>query len=277
MKKKKQSFKRNGTAVLGVCGAFVLILGGALTFNSLAETAAAAEMQGEEWVPTAYTVPSVQTVQTTPEGYQKADYKVVDDDLPYYKDKKPGAKDMSKEEAAEIGAQLIWKYFGKELEGATIYMGFDVLNTAVPRNTWGGDVRFGSERNPQVPGYGFLIDAVTGEVLSVSRARILNEKVDLGYDSALGKDPSEYITLAKNLAEEKNLLNGKVVDCRYNSQGYSNNDPDITIDVTGENGEKAIITFSRYDKALKGFAAGALLEDTVVDESMHEEAVLEVE
>lgn len=278
MKKKKQFLKRTGTALLGVTGAFALILGGALTFNSLAETAAAAEMKGEEWIPTAYTIPVIQTVQTIPEGYRKADYMVVDDSLPYYADKKPGAKDMSSEEAAEIGAQFIWKFFGKELEGATIYMGFDVLNHAVPRTCWSGDVRFGSERTPQNPGYSFLIDAVTGELFSIGRSRTLSETVELGSDRALSKDPSEYINLAKTLAEEKNLLNGEVADCRYNSQGYSNNDPAITIDVTGENGESAIITFSRYDKSLQGIAMGVLLEDNVnVEESMQEEASMEAE
>lgn len=40
----------------------------------------------------------------------------------------------------------------------------------------------------------------------------------------------------------------------YNGQGYANNDPTISIDITGENGEIALMSFSRYDKALLGIS-----------------------
>ena len=55
--------------------------------------------------------------------------------------------------------------------------------------------------------------------------------------------------LAKEFAE-KNLVGGAVKECVYNCQGYSSNDPTITIDVYGVSGERASITFSRYDRAV---------------------------
>lgn len=46
-------------------------------------------------------------------------------------------------------------------------------------------------------------------------------------------------------------------ECDYNSQGYSSNDPTITIDVYGVSGERVSITFSRYDRAVLGISLDA--------------------
>ena len=51
--------------------------------------------------------------------------------------------------------------------------------------------------------------------------RTLSVKVDLGLDAALAKDPGEYMKLAKEFAEKKNLVGGAVKECVYNCQGYS--------------------------------------------------------
>ncbi len=41
-----------------------------------------------------------------------------------------------------------------------------------------------------------------------------------------------------------------MTSAEYNGQGYANNDPTITINIKGKNGEVACIKFSRHDKAL---------------------------
>lgn len=84
------------------------------------------------------------------------------------------------------------------------------------------------------------------------RSRTLNEKVSVGFDAALAKNPQEYVALAKKLAEEYNVVHGAVKSVEYNGQGYSDNDPSISVDITGENGEIALMDFSRYDIALLG-------------------------
>ena len=76
-------------------------------------------------------------------------------------------------------------------------------------------------------------------------------------DAALAKEPGEYMKLAKEFAEKKNLVGGAVKECVYNCQGYSSNDPTITIDVYGVSGERASITFSRYDRAVLGISLDA--------------------
>lgn len=41
----------------------------------------------------------------------------------YYKNQTPASKDMSKGDAAEIGAQALWSVYGLNLEGQVIEMG----------------------------------------------------------------------------------------------------------------------------------------------------------
>lgn len=250
--------KNRGSGILAaVTGAFVLVCGCAAMFSGMAEAAAAADMGRMERIPTVYNLPAAAQSQTVPEGYSKASYTAVSDPLEYYKDKKPTEKDLTQEEAAEIGAQLLWRLFDVRLDGTTIYMGYDNGTETFPRAFWSGDVRFGKTRRPEDNCYTFMIDAVTGEGFSAAYGRTLSVKVDLGLDEALAKDPGEYMKLAKEFSEKKNLVGGAVKECVYNSQGYSSNDPTITIDVYGVSGERASITFSRYDRAVLGVSLDA--------------------
>lgn len=215
------------------------------------------DMGRTERIPTVYNLPAAAQSQTAPEGYSKASYTAVSDPLEYYRDKKPAENDLTQEEAAEIGAQLLWRLFEVRLDGATVYMGYDNGTETFPRAFWSGDVRFGTTRRPEDNCYTFMIDAVTGEGFSAAYGRTLSVKVDLGLDAALAKDPGEYMKLAKEFAEKKNLVGGAVKECDYNSQGYSSNDPTITIDVYGVSGERVSITFSRYDRAVLGISLNA--------------------
>lgn len=250
--------KNKGTGILAaVTGAFVLVCGCAAMFSGIAEAAAAADMGRTERIPTVYNLPAAAQGQTVPEGYSKAGYTIVSDPLEYYKDKKPTKNDLTQEEAAEIGAQLLWRLFGVRLDGATIYMGYDSGTENFPRAFWSGDVRFGKTRRPEDDGYSFMIDAVTGEGFNAAYGRTLSVKVDLGPDAALEKNPGEYLKLAKEFAEKKNLVGGAVKECIYNGQGYGSNDPSISIDIYGVSGERASVTFSRYDRAVLGISLNA--------------------
>lgn len=273
MKKKILGFVKT------IMGAFVIIASSALLFNGLTEVYASVELGKKETALDAYTVSEEAKVNNNSEAKEtkedsnvsskaedlSTDYNVVPDPLDYYKDKKPTSKDISMEEAAKIGVKLINEVFGKDLSGATIYMGYDTASSSFPRAYWNGDVRFGDTRTPDDDGFSFTIDSVTKEIYSVCYGRTIDENVSLDFDKSLAENPEEYLTMAKELAKKYNLLSGEIKEAVYNCQGYSGNDPDISIDVMGENNEKASILFSRYDKALKAFTYPAM--NSISDEA----------
>ncbi|WP_310602309.1 hypothetical protein [Anaerosporobacter sp.] len=191
---------------------------------------------------------SQSTQKNAAEGYKKANYTVVDDNLPYYRDKKPTAKDITRDTAAEIGAQAFWEVYNLDLEGKTLEMAYNPAtedNRATWVGTWWIDGKGKSTQN-----YFFSIDAETGELHSVQYSRTLKKKVSTGFDAKLAKNPEAYEALAKSMAEKYNAVHGSVKSAEYANQGVSSNDPTIDIRVTGENGEQAQISFSRYDKTL---------------------------
>lgn len=90
------------------------------------------------------------------------------------------------------------------------------------------------------------------ELFDISYGRQLGVSVPLGMDAALEKDYGQYAELAKKKVTECKLIDGSVNRVEYNCQGYQCNDPTITVDVIGENGEIVNMTFSRYDQAFLG-------------------------
>lgn len=259
MNRNTENKKESGKTILE---AFAVITAVTLLFSALTESVLAKEIKKVEVIPTSYNVTPISTKENSvPDGYTKANYTVVADPLV---NNKPTSKDMTMEEAAEIGAQRLWEIWGVDLDGATIYMSYEPVREDYPRAAWSGDVRFGP-RVPGTDGYYVTIDAVTGEPCSAVKSRTLTENVPLGRDSSLDKNPEEYEKLARELAEKLNFVDGEVASAEYNSQGYAGNDPDITIYVTGVNGGTAALTFSRYDKAFLGliypkeFAMGELM------------------
>ena len=119
-----------------------------------------------------------------------------------------------------------------------------------------------------------MIDAVTGELFNICFGRQLDVSVPLGYDAALEKDYCLYAQLAQKKTEECKLMDSPVDRVEYNCQGYSGNDPTITFDVIGENGEIVNMSFSRYDQKFLG-----LITDTSrkVAESVLDSAIGEME
>lgn len=259
-------------AAIGVC---------AFLFGGVSDAVMAAELGKTAAVPTSYLLKEEISEATStiseemPEGnevqekraatleekadnYVKGTYKVVSD--PLTKDSTPTEKDLTQDAAAETGARMLWELYGLKMNGATIYMSYNAGTETFPRAFWSGDVRLGDTRSPEDTCYTFMIDAVTGERFNASYSRTLDKKVSLDFDQKLMDNPGEYTELAKTMAEKLDIVNGKAASSEYGCQGYSNNDPEITIEVTGTNGKRALLSFSRYDQKFKGIIYDASLK-----------------
>lgn len=164
----------------------------------------------------------------------------------------PTANELTKEEAALIGVKMVEEIYEVNLDDAFVYMSYDASTGHYPRACWSGDIRMtDKKRTPGDTCYSFSIDAVTGEYHLTAYGRVLEVDVPLGADSSL-KESDDFKDLAKSFVEEHQLLNAPVSKVEYNCQGYASNDPDITFYVYAEDGERVNITFSRYDKKVKG-------------------------
>lgn len=255
---------------------FAIIGAGTLLFHSAAEMVLAANNGKVEKVPTSYQVwDSSERVlpQSTQkeEDSEKVNYFVSMDSLNIGT---PTDTDLTMEEAAKAGAQYLHKIFGLDLDGAYVYMSYNSGTETFPRAFWSGDVLFQKEQTPESTRWGYMIDAVTGELFNIGYDRQLDVSVSLDYDAALEKDYSIYAELAKKKVEEYKLLDSSIDRVEYNCQGYSGNDPTIAVDVIGKNGETVNMDFSRYDQTFLG-----LITDTSrkITESAFDNAVGEVE
>lgn len=246
MKFSKHELKSFKNAVLS---AAIVIGVSTLAFQGITHVTAEAEYNKKKMVPTSYTNVENQysvTLQNLDlKGYKRANYTVETMDLEFYKKQTPTNSDITKEEAAEIGAQALWSIFGVNLEGQVIEMGYTPANENYPRSIWTGYINLNNEHI-----YGFTLDSLTGELFSVGKERTLKENVSVDFNIALDQNPEEFKEHAKKIAEELNVVQGPVSSVEYHGQGYSNNDPTIQLEVKGENGMFAFMSFSRYDKAL---------------------------
>ena len=64
---------------------------------------------------------------------------------------------------------------------------------------------------------------------------------------------------------------GAVKTAKYEGQGFANNDPDISFSLTGENGDRAQLRFSRHDKELLAVTFNAGMKDMDVAEQEAED------
>lgn len=241
-----------------------VVIGTSTLFSmGILQAATAAEFNKTNAIPTSYASyveDSPQIVQNSlPQGYKQANYTVGAIELEYYRIQTPTSKDMSKVDAAEIGAQALWRVFDANLEGGVIEMGYQQATDSQLRSSWYADVVMDGKRS-----YYFSVDSVTGELFSIGLGdRKLEANVSVAFDAALDKNPQEFVTLAKELAEKNEVVHGAVQSVEYNGQGYSVNDPTISIDITGENGEIALMSFSRYDRELLGISYSASYKPTL--------------
>lgn len=258
---KQKNMLKLTAATLAIIGA------GTIAFHLASEVTLAANEGKVETVATTYQVPdSSQTAlpadgekERKEESQEKTkekkdegktiNYQLSMDDL---NTGTPADTDLTMEEAAEIGAGYLKEIYGLDLDGAYVYMSYYPGTETFPRPFWSADVLFEKEQKPESTRWDYMVDAVTGELFNISHARQLGVNVPLGMDAALEKDYGQYAELAKKKVAECKLIDGSVNRVEYNCQGYQCNDPTITVDVIGENGEIVNMTFSRYDQAFLG-------------------------
>ena len=202
---------------------FAIMGAGIILFNSATEIALIANNGKVEKVPTSYQISnSLQTVlpkaETKEKGSEKVNYFVSMDSL---NTGTPTNTDLTMEEAAEVGSKYLENIFGLDL-------------------------------TPESTRWNYMIDAVTGELFNIGHDEPLDVSVSLDYDTTLEKDYHLYAELAQKKIEECKLMDSLVDRVEYNCQGYSGNNPTITVDVIGENGEIVNMSFSRYDQMFLG-------------------------
>lgn len=260
---------------------FSVIGAGILIFNSATEVALAADNGRVEKIPTSYQVSnSLKTAlpksETKEEGGKKVNYSVSMDSL---NTGTPTDTDLTMEEAAEVGNHYLKSILGLDLENAYVYMSYNPGTVTFPRAFWTADVLFEKERNPESTRWGYMIDAVTGELFNIGYSRQLDVNVSLNYDAALEKDYHLYAELAQKKTEECKLMNSPVDRVEYNCQGYSGNDPTISMDVIGENGEIINMAFSRYDQTFLGLITDTSrkISESALDSAIGGPEVAEIE
>lgn len=260
---------------------FSVIGAGILIFNSATEVALAADNGRVEKIPTSYQVSnSLKTAlpksETKEEGGKKVNYSVSMDSL---NTGTPTDTDLTMEEAAEVGNHYLKSILGLDLENAYVYMSYNPGTVTFPRAFWTADVLFEKERNPESTRWGYMIDAVTGELFNIGYSRQLDVNVPLNYDAALEKDYHLYAELAQKKTEECKLMDSPVDRVEYNCQGYSGNDPTISMDVIGENGEIINMAFSRYDRTFLGLITDTSrkISESALDSAIGGPEVAEIE
>ncbi len=267
--------KQKNTLMLFAATFSIIGIGTAL-FNGATSAVAAAELENVQTVPTSYQVPA-STVTEIPEDYRKANYHVSMDDL---NTDTPTAADLTMEEAADIGVRYLVEIYGTDFEGANVFMSYNSGTGTFPRAFWSGSVVFSDVQTPETTSWNFFVDSVTGELFTAGHFENLSVEVPLGLDASLEKNYSVYADLARSYAPKCHLISGEITQIIYEGQGYSGNNPDISVRVIGENGEYGIMTFSRYDQKLVGISTGAhnkvsdSARDALLDEAEAEEAAV---
>lgn len=265
--RKNRRFAVIAAGVLAVSGI------GAGIFSMMAESTVQAGVKEAEAIQTSYHVPAedsgpeVPAVQKAEETVTALQYRVVESSL---NTETPTETDLTMEEAAAFGMKYLEDIMGFDKEGANVYMCYNSGTKTFPRAFWDGDVRFGEEVLTDDDTWHFFIDAVTGELFNLSCTETLDVDVPLGYDASLEKNYGVYAEAAKEIAERCNLVGGLVAEVKYGSQGYGSNNPDITMEVYGENGQMAILSFSRYNQRFLGLITDTsrVITDRAMDDLM---------
>lgn len=193
----------------------------------------------------------------------KANYQVSMSSL---KTEEPTSIDLTMEQAAALGIKYLEDIMDFDAEGVNVYMSYSSGTITFPRAFWSGDVRFGKEVKTDDDTWSFFVDAVTGELFMIGCTETLDVDVPLGYDSSLETNYGIYAEAAKELAERCNLVDGPVADVKYSCQGYSSNNPDITVKVEGSSGRWVTMVFSRYNQRFLGLSTDT--SDEITEKAM---------
>lgn len=275
---KKENKNRGTRNYLKVAAATLLVSGiGAGIFGMAASATAKTQLDSVQKIPTSYQVPAVvagpdvPSVSESKETETALQYHVTESKL---NTGTPTATDLTMEEAAALGMKYLQDIMGFDKEGANVYMSYNSGTETFPRAFWDGDVRFGEEVLTDDDTWSFFIDAVTGELFNIGCTETLDVDVPLGYDASLEKNYGVYAELAKEVAERCNLVGGPVKEVKYGTQGYGSNNPDITMEVYGENGQMAILSYSRYNQRFLGLITDTsrVITDRAIEDLMREDA-----
>lgn len=270
--------ENNNRSYLKVAAAALLVSGiGAGVFGMAASASAEKQLDSVEKIPTSYQVPAVfsgpevPSVSAAEKTSATLRYQVAESSL---NTGTPTETDLSMEEAAALGMKYLEDIMGFDKEGANVYMSYNSGTETFPRAFWDGGVRFGEEVKTDDDTWHFFIDAVTGELFMLSCSETLEVDVPLGYDASLENNCGVYAEAAKEIAERCDLVGGPVADVKYGSQGYGSNNPDITMEVYGENGQIALLSFSRYNQRFLGLITDTsrVITDRAMEDLMKEDA-----
>lgn len=293
--RKNRRFGKIAAAVLAVSSISAGI------FGLVAEVSAQAGLNGAEQIPTSYHVPTALPVpeitgtdageedshEATDESRNKADKGAVAGadsntgaavnyhvSMSSLNTGEPTSIDLTMEEAAALGMKYLEDIMGFDREGANVYMCYNSGTETFPRAFWDGDVRFGEEVLTDDDTWHFFIDAVTGELFTIGCTETLDVDVPLGYDASLETNYGVYAELAKEVAKRCNLVGGPVREVKYGTQGCSSNNPDITMEVYGEGGQMAILSYSRYNQRFLGLITDTsrVITDRAMEDLMKEDA-----
>lgn len=234
-----------------VFGSVAAIAAATIVFSGIGQTVKALEMSKTKAVPTSYNIPYTKPFNSNiPKDDVKKDYKTK-----FVGPAQPTVNDMKMEEAAELARKSLWRIFQVDLKGKTLEMTYYPISTTELRPKWNVTI----EINDSLI-YGYTLDAVTGESLSITKsvyhndADITEEPDDLEILKK-SQEYQEYQELAKAAAEKYQFVSGKVTSVKLSGNGYVANtlggkNITITLEVKSDQGEVARLTFSRYNQEL---------------------------
>lgn len=242
-----------------------------LVFGGISQVVKAAELGKTQSVPTSYSVPYTETINSkVPADYVKKDYEVK-----FAGPDKPSVNDMKMEEAAELASQNLWRIFQVDLDGRTLEMTYYPISTTQLRAIWEANVKINDSL-----AYSYSLDAVTGESHAIAKWVYHNADIPEGMDANLLKNNEAYQALAKEAAEKYQVVSGKVTSVEYSSQGFQENkagarNADIAFKVKSDSGETAQLSFSRYNQELLTIEYSSWVEETERREKQIEQELKE--
>lgn len=185
--------------------------------------------------------------------------------------------DITKEEAAELGIQNLWKLFGEDFNSKEVVMKYYPAGELQSRSIWTGEIKTDKME------YFFSIDSITGENYTALRNLNYDKNEPLiwnsmspseGYDRELEKNPSEYIKMAKDFVIKNNIISGNITSCEYYGQGYTNNDPIVDISVKTDKGQEVRLSYSRNSKNIMGVSYDKWVKEANEIEKKIEQEIL---
>lgn len=203
------------------------------------------------------------TNTSIPDGYVKANYTVEDDVMFSYlldsivpiSTEIPSKYDLTRAEAAEQGAQILWELFGVDATDMVIKMYYQSNKNTPLSSEWNGCVESKDKSGKK---YGFELDSITGEILY---AQIYREEIDV-YPPIKPMVESEYYKIAEDYVKTHNLIAGEIAKSENTTLLGFEEIPELAqspafnsvvyVSVTGVNGEEADIVITRPDKKVIG-------------------------